>query len=63
MVNRTGETATVADAEAACTGVPLSTTVAVKAATPLDVGTPEIVPVDGARVSPLGSLPEVMDQV
>ena len=63
IVSRIGETTTAAVADAACTGLLLSTTVAVKDATPLVVGTPEIVPVDDARVSPEGSLPEVMDQV
>jgi hypothetical protein len=44
-------------------GLLLSATVAVKAAVPLAEGTPEMTPVDAARVRPAGSLPEVIDQV
>ena len=46
-----------------CAGLPESVIVAVKLAVPLAVGVPEIKPVVGARVSPAGRLPAVMDQV
>jgi len=45
------------------TGLPLSLTDAVKLKVPPAVGVPEITPVVGARVSPAGRLPEVIDQV
>jgi hypothetical protein len=41
----------------------LSVTVAVRAEVPLIEGTPEMTPVDAARPSPTGSLPEVIDQM
>ena len=46
-----------------CTGVDESATLKVKLLLPLAVGVPEIVPVDGARLRPAGSVPLVMDQV
>jgi len=49
--------------EADLAGLSLSRTVAVKLAVPLVVGVPEIAPVEDARVSPAGSLPELMDQL
>ncbi len=49
--------------EVVCTGLLLSVTVVMKIKGPLPVGVPEIVPVDGAIVSPLGRVPEVIDQV
>jgi hypothetical protein len=51
------------DTDLVWTGVLLSLTVAVKAKFPLVVGVPEITPLPAARVSPLGRLPEVIDQV
>jgi len=45
------------------TGLPLSLTDAVKLKVPPAVGVPEMTPVVGARVSPVGRLPEVIDQV
>ena len=39
-----------------------SVTCTVKLAVPVAVGVPEIVPVLGARVSPAGKLPEMIDQ-
>ena len=45
------------------TGFPLSLTDAVKLKVPPAVGVPEMTPVVGARVSPVGRLPEVIDQV
>jgi hypothetical protein len=63
IVSRVGATTTFLVAEEACAGLLLSVTVAVKVAIPLDVGTPEIAPVEGVRVSPGGSLPDVIDQV
>jgi hypothetical protein len=44
-------------------GLLLSTTVVVKVEVPVLVGVPEIVPVEGVRVSPAGRPPEVIDQV
>jgi hypothetical protein len=44
-------------------GLPLSLTVAVKLEVPVAEGVPEITPVVAARVSPAGSLPEVIDQL
>jgi hypothetical protein len=58
-----GATTTDVAADADCTGLLLSITLAVKAEVPDWVGTPEIVPVDDVRVSPAGSLPAVIDQV
>ena len=46
-----------------CAGLLLSVTLAVKLKTPLTVGVPEIPPVVGAKVSPFGRLPAVIDQV
>jgi hypothetical protein len=63
IVSRVGETTTAAVVEAVCAGLLLSVTVAVKVAVPLDVGMPVIAPVDGARVSPEGSLPDVIAQL
>jgi hypothetical protein len=63
IVSRVGATVTAVVAEAACTGLPLSVTVAVKAEVPERVGTPEIAPVDDVRVSPAGRLPEVIDHL
>jgi hypothetical protein len=48
-------------ADFVCAGLDESVTVAVKLAVPVAVGVPEIRPVDGARVSPAGSAPPVMD--
>jgi hypothetical protein len=41
----------------------LSVTVAVKVEVPIAVDVPEIIPVDGVRLKPAGSLPDVIDQV
>jgi hypothetical protein len=38
-------------------------TVTPKEELPLPVGCPEMIPVDGARLSPAGRLPEEIDQV
>jgi hypothetical protein len=46
-----------------CAGLPESVTVAVKLEVPLAVGVPEIRPVAGARLRPLGRVPVVIDQV
>ena len=42
-------------------GLPLSLTAAVNVAVPLEVGVPEMVPVDAAKLSPAGRLPDAMD--
>lgn len=62
-MSRVGIIITEAAVEAAWEGLLLSTTVAVKAAIPGAVGVPEIAPVEGTRVSPAGSLPELIDQL
>lgn len=41
----------------------MSLTVAVKFDVPVPVGVPEIMPLVGARLSPAGRLPEVIDHV
>jgi len=46
-----------------CAGLDESTTLKVKLVVPLAVGLPEIIPVDDARLSPDGSVPEVRDHV
>jgi len=51
------------EAEADCAGLPLSLTEAVIVAAPLAVVVPEIKPVEDARLSPAGSLPELIDHV
>ena len=56
-------TITVIEAEAARLGLLLSLTVAVKVEVPFAAGIPEIVPDDGSRLSPAGSLPEVTDHL
>lgn len=63
IVKVVATTAIAVVAEAAWAGLLLSVTVVVKLDDPLPVGVPEIVPVDALKVSPLGNLPEVMDQV
>jgi hypothetical protein len=47
----------------ACAGLDESATLKVKLAVPLAVGVPEMIPVAGARLSPAGRAPLVMDQV
>jgi hypothetical protein len=46
-----------------CAGLSASVTVAVKLDVPLVVGVPEITPLLGARLSPAGRLPEVIDHL
>jgi hypothetical protein len=53
----------VAVALAVCAGEPASLTVTPKVKLPLAVGVPEMRPVEGARLSPAGRLPEDIDQV
>jgi hypothetical protein len=48
-------------ADATCAGMLSSVTLAVNVEVPLDAGVPVIAPVEGASVSPAGSLPEVID--
>ena len=45
------------------TGLDESATLKVRLEVPLAVGVPEMTPVAGARLSPAGRLPDVMDQV
>jgi hypothetical protein len=63
IVSAVGVATIVCEADAVWAGLPLSVTVAVKVEVPLVVGVPEIMPVDGAKFTPAGSLPDVMDQV
>jgi hypothetical protein len=58
-----GETRSERAADVVCAGLAESVTEAVKAAVPVEIGVPEINPVDEARLSPAGRLPEVMDHV
>ena len=58
-----GLTRIAAVADLVCAGLLLSVTVTVKVEDPLAVGVPEIIPVDDARVTPAGRLPELIDQV
>lgn len=53
-----GETTIEVAADAVCTGLSESVTVTVKLAVPLDVGVPEITPVDAAIERPLGNWPD-----
>ncbi len=46
-----------------CAGLPLSLTVTVKVNVPLAVGVPEITPLPAARLTPVGRVPFVTDQV
>jgi len=46
-----------------CTGLDESETEKVRLLVPLAVGFPEITPVDAARLSPEGRVPELIDQV
>jgi hypothetical protein len=50
-------------ADFVCVGFPASVIVAVKLNVPVAVGVPEIRPVLGARLSPVGRLPDEIDQV
>ena len=58
----TDETTSERATDLVCAGLPPSLTVAVKFAVPVAVGIPAIKPVVGARASPGGRLPAVMDQ-
>jgi hypothetical protein len=62
IVSELPVTTSVIAADFVCTGFPLSLTVAVKLDVPLVAGIPEIIPVLGARVNPVGRLPDVIDQ-
>jgi hypothetical protein len=62
MVNGLGARTMVNGVDCVCIGLPLSRTPIVKAEVPLDVGVPEITPVDAMSDSPAGRLPEVTDQ-
>lgn len=58
-----GTTERVTVADAVWAGVPASLTVTPKEEFPLPVGFPERIPVDAARLSPGGRLPELIDHV
>jgi hypothetical protein len=59
----TGATTSERVTDLLCTGLDESATAKVKPAVPLAVGVPEMIPVDVEKLSPLGSPPEVIDQV
>lgn len=61
MISGIGATTTAALEAADWVGLPLSLTFAVNVAVPLEVGVPEIVPVDAAKLNPAGKLPDAMD--
>jgi hypothetical protein len=61
IVSAVGVATIVSDVDVVWAGLPLSVTVVVKVADPLVVDVPEIAPFD-ARLSPAGSLPDVIDQ-
>jgi hypothetical protein len=46
-----------------CAGFSASATVAVRLVVPAAVGVPEMIPLDAARLSPAGRLPEEIDHV
>lgn len=58
-----GSTASVRVTDFVCTGLDESATLKVKLLELLVVGCPEMIPVDAARASPYGRLPELRDQV
>ncbi len=61
IISGVGETTTAAAVATDWLGLPLSLTVAVNVAVPLEVGVPEMAPVDGAKLSPAGKLPAAID--
>ena len=63
IVRVTGATTSDRVTVLVCTGLDESATEKVKLLVPLAVGFPEITPVDAARLSPAGRVPEVRDQV
>lgn len=64
VISRAGAAMTSeTEVDAVCAGLEESVMVAVKLKVPFAVGVPETRPVLGARLSPVGRLPEVIDQV
>jgi hypothetical protein len=63
IVSTDGATTMEVGADAVCTGLPESFTLTVKLNVPLDVGIPEITPVDSAIDRPLGNWPDETDHV
>ena len=60
MLSAVGATVTDVVVEVIWAGLLLSVTVAVKVEVPMAVAVPEIMPLDGARFSPAGSLPDAI---
>jgi hypothetical protein len=58
-----GVTASVKVTDFVCAGLDESTTLKVRLVELLAVGCPEMIPVDAARLSPPGRLPEVRDHL
>jgi len=63
MLNGMGAMTIENEAEMICAGFPASLTEAVKLNVPLVVGVPEMAPVPGLRLRPVGRLPEPIDQL
>lgn len=63
ITNAGGAMTSEIDVDAVCAGLEESTMVAVKLKVPFAVEVPEMTPVPGARLSPAGRLPDVIDQV
>jgi hypothetical protein len=63
IVNVAGTTAIDRLTDLLWTGFSVSATVAVRVNVPAAVGVPEMIPSDGTRLSPVGRLPEEIDQL
>ena len=63
IARATGATTSVRVTDFVCAGLDESTTVKVKLVELLVVGCPEMIPVDAAKLSPNGRLPEVRDHL
>jgi hypothetical protein len=63
IVRSAGAIKMVIGTEAVRAGWLLSVTSAIKLEDPVVVGTPEMVPVAGIRVKPVGNLPEAIDHM
>lgn len=63
IANSAGATTSVSETDLVCAGFSASATVTVNVAVPVADGLPAITPVAGARLSPAGRAPDVMDQM
>jgi hypothetical protein len=63
IARATGATASVRETDFVCTGLDESVTLNVNLVELFVVGCPEMIPVDAARLSPAGRLPEEIDHV